>query len=196
MANSREVLWILRAQSGDRDALDKLLQAIQVQLHGYLVSLVHDEHMADDLLQDVFVTVVHKLRWLREPNAFPAWVYRIASRRAFRALKKQRRRASPQQTDQMLEAVAAEAPEEIPSAEIIDCLPALLEQVSPGSRAVLTLHYLQDMTLQAVADVLEIPLGTTKARLAYGLRVLRAKLNPAGSLTSQKTKSDLPDHSS
>ena len=37
----------------------------------------------------------------------------------------------------------------------------------------LSLHYLQEMTLQEVADVLEIPIGTTKARLAYGLRMLR-----------------------
>jgi RNA polymerase sigma-70 factor (ECF subfamily) len=182
MASSQEVLWLLRAQSGDRDALDRLLQAIQVQLHGYLVSLVHDHNLADDLLQDVFVTVVQKLRWLREPNAFPAWVYRIASRQAFRALKTKRRLASSHQVDPMLDAVAAEAPEK-PCPEILDRLPGLLEQLSPASRAVLNLHYLHEMTLQEVADVLEIPLGTTKARLAYGLRVLRAKLNPEGSLT-------------
>src|SRR5687767_5099162 len=108
MANSQEILWLLRAQSGDRDALDKLLKAIQVQLYGYLVSLVHDEHLAEDLLQDVFVVVIQKLRWLREPNAFPAWVYRIASRQAFRALKTNRRLASVHEIDPILEVVAAE----------------------------------------------------------------------------------------
>lgn len=43
MANSQEVLWLLQAQTGDRDALDKLLQAIQVRLYCYLLSLVHDK---------------------------------------------------------------------------------------------------------------------------------------------------------
>lgn len=164
----------MRAQSGDRAALDKLLQSIQVQLFGYLVSLVHDEHLAEDLLQDVFLIITQKLHWLREPMAFPAWAYRIASRQAFRALKKKRRLTSVEEIDPKLESV--EAPVDEPDREILDRLPELLAQVSPASRAVLRLHYLQEMTLQEVADVLEIPLGTTKARLAYGLQALRMKL--------------------
>jgi RNA polymerase sigma-70 factor, ECF subfamily len=179
MPAHQEVLWLLQAQSGDRAAVDKLLHAIQVQLYGYLVSLVHDEHLADDLLQDVFVIVTEKLRWLREPSAFRAWVYRIASRAAFRALKTKRRLASYHETQADLDAAEAESGEDNPLASSIDRLPDLLQQLSPASRAVLSLHYLRSMTLQEVADVLEIPLGTAKARLAYGLRVLRTKLNQA-----------------
>lgn len=193
MASSQEVLWLLQAQSGDRAALNKLLQRIQMQLYGYLVSLVHDKHLAEDLLQDVFVIVTQKLRWLREPNAFPAWVYRIASRQAFRALKTKGRLARFHDTEPLLDATEAEAPEGKPPSEILDRIPELLAQVSPASRAVLTLHYLQEMTLQEVADVLEIPLGTTKARLAYGLRVLRTKLNQAVSPAPPKARSDLRD---
>jgi RNA polymerase sigma-70 factor (ECF subfamily) len=182
MASSQEVLWLLQAQSGDHDALDRLLQTIQARLYGYLVSLVHDEHLAMDLLQDVFVIVIQKIRWLREPNAFLAWVYRIASRQAFRALKTRRRLADCHETAPLSEAVAAEAPVETLAPEIMDRIPALLEELSPASRVVLSLHYLQEMTLQEVADVLEIPLGTTKARLAYGLQVLRKRLNGLSSL--------------
>jgi RNA polymerase sigma-70 factor (ECF subfamily) len=177
MTSSREVLWLLQAQSGDRAALDRLLQTIQVHLYGYLVSLVSDEDLALDLLQDVFVIVIQKLRWLREPSAFRAWVYRIASRQAFRALKRRRRLADCHETDPVLETIATEAPPETLGQEFIERIPALLEEVSPASRVVLSLHYLQEMTLQEVADVLEIPLGTTKARLAYGLQVLRKRLN-------------------
>jgi len=172
MANPQEVLWLLQAQSGDRGALDRLLQSIQGQLYGYLLSLVHDEHLATDLLQDVFVIVIQKLHWLREPNAFHAWVYRIASRQAFRALKTMWSLANFHEPDVPWDAVAADASED-PAPEIVERIAELLEQVSPASRAVLSLHYLQEMTLQEVADVLEIPIGTTKARLAYGLRMLR-----------------------
>jgi RNA polymerase sigma-70 factor (ECF subfamily) len=177
MASSQEVLWLLQAQSGDRAALDRLLQAIQVRLYGYLVSLVRDEHLAIDLLQDVFVIVIQKLRWLREPSAFLAWVYRIASREAFRALKTRRRLEYFCETDRLPEAVAAEATEEVFDAEMIDSIPALLNDVSPASRVVLSLHYLHEMSLSEVADILELPLGTTKARLAYGLQALRRRLN-------------------
>ena len=196
MASAQEVLWLLQAQSGDRDALNKLLQRIQMQLYGYLVSLVDDKHLAEDLLQDVFVILIQKLRWLREPNAFPAWVYRIASRQAFRALRSKRRLASVHETDALSDATEAEAPEEEAPREIFDRIPELLAQISPASRAVLSLHYLQEMTLQEVADVLEIPLGTTKARLAYGLRVLRTKLNQAASPAAPHIRSDHRDYRS
>jgi len=53
----------------------------------------------------------------------------------------------------------------------------MLESVSPASRAVLVLHYLEGLPLQAVGDILEIPLGTVKSRLAYGLQVLRTRAN-------------------
>jgi RNA polymerase sigma-70 factor (ECF subfamily) len=181
MASSQEAFWLLQAQSGDRKALDRLLQAIQVPLYGYLVSLIHDEHLAMDLLQDVFVIVIQKLRWIRDPNAFLAWVYRIASRRAFRALKTRKRLADRHENYSLSEAAAAEAPEQNLTSIDIDRIPALLEEVSPASRAVLSLHYLHAMTLREVADVLEIPLGTTKARLAYGLHILRKRLNQGSS---------------
>jgi RNA polymerase sigma-70 factor (ECF subfamily) len=50
---------------------------------------------------------------------------------------------------------------------------ASLEQLSPASRAVVTLHYLEEMPLADVAAVLDVPLGTVKSRLSYGLAQLR-----------------------
>jgi RNA polymerase sigma-70 factor, ECF subfamily len=49
-------------------------------------------------------------------------------------------------------------------------------QISPGCSAVLTLHFEEQMTLTEVAEALEIPLGTVKSRLAYGLTALRKRL--------------------
>lgn len=57
--------------------------------------------------------------------------------------------------------------------DLLEHLPGLLDRVSPASRAVLVLHYLQEMSLQEVADVLGLSLGTAKSRLAYGLASLR-----------------------
>jgi RNA polymerase sigma-70 factor (ECF subfamily) len=52
-------------------------------------------------------------------------------------------------------------------------IPELLEKVSPASRAVLLLHYHHELTIEEVAAVLELNLGTVKSRLAYGLSCLR-----------------------
>jgi DNA-directed RNA polymerase specialized sigma24 family protein len=52
--------------------------------------------------------------------------------------------------------------------------------VSPASRAVLILHFQEELSLPDVAAILEIPLGTAKSRLAYGLRLIRNHLLASG----------------
>jgi RNA polymerase sigma-70 factor (ECF subfamily) len=174
-----ERAWVLRAQAGDREALDRLLQAVQEPLYRYLGSLMGRGPGTEDVLQEVFVLLYRHLRGLHDPALFRPWAYRIASREAFRALRKERRRPEIALEAGAL-ATLPEPPERLEAAERAALLhdlearvPALLEAVSPASRAVLALHYLEEMTLEEVAGVLGIPLGTAKSRLAYGLETLR-----------------------
>ena len=160
---------MLRAQCGDRDALELLLRGIQSSLHRYLSGLVGSFH-ADDVLQDVLVIVARKLAWLEEPDLFRPWAFRIASRAGFKHLKRERRWPGD---DDGLEDLAA--PEPPPRDELLREL-STMDGISPASRAVLVLHFQEEMSLPAVAAVLEIPLGTVKSRLAYGLAALRRQL--------------------
>jgi RNA polymerase sigma-70 factor (ECF subfamily) len=57
-----------------------------------------------------------------------------------------------------------------------DAFLALLDRVSPASRAVLLLHYQHDLSLEESAAILEIPIGTVKSRLHYGVTTLRKHL--------------------
>jgi RNA polymerase sigma-70 factor (ECF subfamily) len=52
----------------------------------------------------------------------------------------------------------------------------LIAQVSPAARAVITLHYLHEMPLAEIAEVMGVAIGTVKSRLAYGLAFLRRQL--------------------
>lgn len=171
----QESRWVLRAQVGSREALECLLKAIQEPLFRYLRGLVGNQTLAEDILQEVLVRIYLKLPWLREPDLFRPWCYRIASREAFRRLKLERRWADSQQRQELLEGVEA-ADDESPDQELLARLPELLVHVSPASRAVLVLHYQNQLTLDEVADVLGIPPGTVKSRLHYGLTVLRRLL--------------------
>ncbi len=171
-ANREQIFRVLRAQAGDRQALDQLLRSVQAPLFRYVRGLVGDRQLAEDVLQDVFVLICRKLRWLREPSLFRPWAYRIASRRALRVLEGERRRAGPAVED----ADEPATPAPLYDPDLVASLPPLLAEISPGSRAVLSLHYLEEMSLQETADVLGIPLGTAKSRLGYGLEVLRRLL--------------------
>lgn len=166
---------ILLSQTGDRQALAQLLQSIQEGLYEYLVRLVNDEHLAQDVLQEVFVKIWRKVRWLRDPELFRPWVFRIASREAFHRLRKERF-WSQRVSDPPIEMIARDEPAECVPPEWLEQMPRHLAAVSPASRAVLILHYLQGLTLDEVAGVLSLSLGTVKSRLAYGLAALRCRL--------------------
>jgi RNA polymerase sigma-70 factor (ECF subfamily) len=165
-----EAQWVLRAQAKDRDALESLLRSVQPALRRYVASLVgHDD--ADDIVQDVLVLISRKVYWLEQATLFRAWAFRIASRSSFRHLKKRRRWV--QADEDALETIAA--PEWTVSDDLLRGL-LTSAALTPASRAVLILHFQEEMPLAHVAAVLEIPLGTVKSRLAFGLKTLRKEL--------------------
>jgi RNA polymerase sigma-70 factor (ECF subfamily) len=170
---SDETAWVLRAQCGDREALELLLRSVEPRLHRYVSRLVGDGH-APDVVQDVLVSVARKLTWLSDPRLLRPWAFRIASRAAFRHLRKEKQWRQYTSDDADLDAMPGPEP-----APADDLLRELLEsdELSPASRAVLVLHFQEEMPLAEVAAVLEIPLGTAKSRLAYGLKALRRHLS-------------------
>jgi RNA polymerase sigma-70 factor, ECF subfamily len=161
--------WVLRAQLHDREALELLLRSVQPSLHRFLRGLVGGAD-ADDVLQDVLIQICRKLTWLRAPELFQPWTFRIASRAGVRYLKKYKRWMERSVDDSALETVAAPA---IPPINDVTDLVFNSGALSSASRAVLVLHFLEEMTLSEVAAILEIPLGTVKSRLAFGLTALR-----------------------
>ena len=168
--SKQEAQWVLRAQCNDREALESLLRGVQPSLHRYLCGLIGPFH-ADDVLQDVLILICRKVAWLHTPELFRPWAYRIASRAAFRHLNKERRRPEQVQ-DESVSLEELPGPADHPSAEMLESL-LDVDGIPPGSRAVLALHFQQELSLPEVAAVLEIPLGTVKSRLASGLTALR-----------------------
>lgn len=172
----QEIFWVLRAQTGDKTAFDELFKAVQQPLFRYIYRLAGERALAEDVLQEVFIIIYRKIRWLENAKLFRAWAYRIASRETFRRLKKEKRWTEQIRDENLTKTISESSPEEIYSDELIREIPKMLEQVSPAARAVLILHYLEEMPLSSVAEILDVSLGTVKSRLAYGLESLRRKI--------------------
>ena len=148
--------------------MNDLLVGIQHGLYRFILSVVSDRALSEDVLQEVFLRIYRKLTRLDDPAAFRAWAYRIASREAFRLLKRERRWSDRQRDEALIESL----PPGVEDAPPLD-FARLVDNTSPASRAVLTLHYKEGMSLEEVAAVLGLALGTVKSRLAYGLSALR-----------------------
>lgn len=169
MTTRQEAQWVLRAQVGDREAIEALLRSAQPLLTRYVRAIVGAAD-AEDVTQDVMVLIYRKLWMLSTPDLFRPWMYRIASRAAFQYLQKRRRWPDHLRDDEALD--------ERPAQDLAAISPRVDEllqdpRVTPASRAVLALHFKEEMTLAEVAAILNVPLGTVKSRLAYGLATLR-----------------------
>ena len=171
MTSRQQAQWVLRAQCDDREAIESLLRSVQPALTRYIRTLVGVRH-ADDIVQEVLVTIYRKLWSLSSPDLLRPWMFRIASRTAFRYMKRERRWPDRLRDDEALADIAA--PDVHIASRDVD---QLLEddRVTPACRAVLALHFSEGLTLPEVAAVLDIPLGTAKSRLSYGLATLRRR---------------------
>ena len=181
----QEGLWVLRAQCGDRVALESLLRHVQPALCRYLAKLVGAPD-ADDVLQDTLLLIYRKLSSLREPELFRPWAFRIAHRAGVRHLEKRRRWSGQLATSGSMDDVpAASTPHD--EGRIANALASY--GISAACSAVLTRHFDEHMPLAQVAAALRIPLGTVKSRLAYGLAVLRRRLRERAPASEPRERS-------
>ncbi len=168
----RLTLLVLRAQAGDREAVDRLLEAHQGELFGYLAKMLRDHSDAEDAVQQTLMQAVKKLRWLREPEYFRPWVFRIASRIAFRIIK-QRKRTKEFSNAPFIDAATDLEFEDSEMVDLTERIPEWLERLTPKGREVVILHYLKGFTTEEVAEILNIPIGTAKSRISYSLACIR-----------------------
>jgi RNA polymerase sigma-70 factor (ECF subfamily) len=173
MESAKQETWLaLRAQAGDREGFDQLFRLLQAPLYRYIFSLVGARALAEDILQEVFILIYRKIRWLREPELLRPWVYRIATREAFKHLKRERRWSDKTEDETALLDLPAPQRDELEP----ELIAQLVAGVSPASRAVIVLHYLHEMPLAEIAEVMGVAVGTVKSRLAYGLDLMRRQL--------------------
>jgi len=167
---------VLRAQTGDHQALNDLFLEIQPSLLRFLISFTGNATTAEDLLQDVLFLVYLKVKWLKDPSLFRPWCYRIATRHAIKYLQKQKGWKEIGMPDSSLADVVVPEKIELSKTEI-EFLRTCVGDLPPACRIVVVLHYIQEMPLTEIALILGISTGTVKSRLNYGLNCLRRMLS-------------------
>jgi RNA polymerase sigma-70 factor (ECF subfamily) len=153
------------AQGGDREAFGELYRRYGRMVHGVVLARVPRAH-AEDLVQDVFVTALDRLRHLRDPAAFGGWLAAIARHRAVDHLRATR--DTVEATD------ALEAPGS-DRAEALAVL-ALLRALPEAYRETLTLRLIEGMTGPEIAARTGLTEGSVRVNLHRGLRLLRERL--------------------
>ena len=125
-------------------------------------------------MQDVSLQIYRRIRQLREPRAFRAWTFRVATRAAFIHLRRVKRWCEIDNDPELATALAGVTPAVFEAGDA--GFAGLIECVSPASRAVLLLHYQEHLSLDETAAILDIPLGTVKSRVRLAMHRLRSLL--------------------
>ncbi len=164
---------VAAARTGDRRAFALLAERWHGRLTAHAWRLTGDPEMARDAAQGAWVEIVRGLRRLADERAFPAWAYRIVSRRCAKQIGAAVRRREAHAV------LVAEPPAqaEQPGAAVDAArLRAEIARLPPEQRSAIALFYLEEMSVAEVAVALDVPLGTVKTRLLHARRKLRGAL--------------------
>ena len=164
-----EALLIEQAKR-DRSAFEPLYREHHEAIYRYLCRRTGSADAAQDLAAEVFLTAMLRIgSYTHRGIPFSAWLYRIATFKANRWVRQGGRRRE-QPLGEALHLVGNE-PEE--SAFDFDAAQAALLSLPTKLQAALTLHYLEGMPVEQVAQIVNRPVGTVKSRLARARRALK-----------------------
>jgi RNA polymerase sigma factor (sigma-70 family) len=174
---SREDEWlVVRCQLGERPAFDELIERWSEPVWKYVRRLTNTDDAADEIVQDVWLRVLRGINRLRDGSKLRAWLFGIARRALMDRLREQY--AAPDLSD--IDVTGLPAPTDNDAAEDIEADLAAVQQelarLPMVEREVLTLFYLQELSLGEVAEVLGVPVGTVKSRLFRARRLLRREV--------------------
>jgi len=169
---------ILEYRAGKVEALEKLITRWQVRLHAYLASMLENRGDAWDVSQEVWLAVIAALNRKGEIANFPGWLFAVARnnclarRRDKHVSLDEETLEGPSEGD---EAVAAAI-----AAEDARMLSQCIAQLPSAHREALALHYVDDLSVGEIGEILGIPVGTVQTRLFYARRKLKALLGRKG----------------
>ncbi|MBI4083806.1 MAG: sigma-70 family RNA polymerase sigma factor [Candidatus Lambdaproteobacteria bacterium] len=172
---------------GDEHAFEVLFKKHRDRIARLVFSIVKDEDLAEDIVQEVFLLVYRSLPRFRGDAAFKTWIYRIAVNEAVRQAQLSKR-WKPLPEDYAEEGTIpsmivvlnnGDSPERLMvEGQQRALIHQALDALKPPHRAILTMHYLEDLSVEEIARILEIPQGSVKSRLFYARENLKKALQP------------------
>lgn len=172
-----EQLPVLQARAGDAAAWDALFRRFQLPLYVYAFELVRDEQASLDIVQETFISAVRHIDSLRDDAKFGSWLFGIAHQKCVQRWRKRARE------EMLREEFAGEpiqfetAPDDLLIREEQEAeFMRLLNELPAPQRSVLLLHFVEDFSLEEIAGITGVSIGTVKSRLHYAKKSLRKLL--------------------
>lgn len=179
---------VRRAQSGDLDAFDELIVRYQERIYALVYHMTSNHEDATDLAQEAFLKAWKALRNFKGDSSFYTWVYRIAVNHTLNHLKSRRQRTqhlslnnldfNAENDPGLVQLISDKTPRrDVNLRELGQHLNEAMMRLSEEHRTVVTLHDIQGMSHDEIAQILECNPGTVRSRLFYARQQLQALLS-------------------
>ncbi len=168
---------VRRVAAGDEAAFAELYDLYAPPVYNYLLRLVNESAVAEDILQEVFLALWRGARNFRAEAQVKTWLLRIAHHQAVSWLR--RKRAVLWSDDELDQEAAESIEDDLTGSWQIDQLRGALARLSPKHRAVIELTFVHGLSYLEIAQVMNCPIGTVKSRMSYALRHMNELLTQA-----------------
>jgi len=182
-----EAVLVKRARQGDLGAYDELVRRYQERIYATVYHMTSNHEDANDLAQEAFIKGYQALKSFKGGSSFYTWVYRIAVNKTINFLKQRKNKTHMSLDDldfnaehdpDLVALVSEKTPRrEVNLAELHEKLNAAMQKLSEPHRLVVTLHDVQGLSHEEIAEIMECNIGTVRSRLFYARQQLQAYLS-------------------
>lgn len=183
---AEEDALVRRAKKGDLAAYDELVRRYQQRIYATVYHMTANHEDANDLAQEAFIKAYQALKSFKGGSSFYTWVYRIAVNKTLNFLKQRKNRTAMSLNDLDFSAendpdLVALISEKTPRrdavlSELQEKLNEAMLQLSEPHRLVVTLHDVQGLAHEEIAEIMECNVGTVRSRLFYARQQLQGYL--------------------
>jgi RNA polymerase sigma-70 factor (ECF subfamily) len=186
---------VVAARAGEVRAFDNLFYRYRNGILRLALAITKDAAYAEEIVVDTFARAYKALERLEPDDSLRPWLYRVAVNLSYN--RRPRRNVTLTSIDDAAdEIIVAEERSPAALAELAELRRVVLEcvdRLGPKHKVVVVLHYLNELNLAEIAEIVDCPVGTVKSRLHYALRRLRTHLaahpglfiEPAGRLSAK-----------
>src|SRR5438552_8122656 len=181
-----EIELVKLARRGDLAAYDDLVRRYQERIYATIYHMTSNHEDANDLAQEAFIKAFHALKSFKGGSSFYTWVYRIAVNKTINFLKQRKNKAQMsldnldfhvEHDPDFVALISDKTPRrEVNLAELQEKLNTAMQRLSEPHRLVVTLHDVQGLSHEDIAEIMDCNIGTVWSRLFYARQHMQAYL--------------------
>ena len=170
---------------GDQDAFEEIVTLFQHRLYHVCYRMLSNRQEAEDIAQEAFVRAYINIHTFDQKRKFSTWLFRIATNLCIDRIRKKKPDyyldANVPGTEGLTMYSQIAADDELPEEEVErmetqERIQYEIGRLPDKYRSVIILRYIEELPLQEIGDILELPLGTVKTRVHRGRAALRKQM--------------------